>query len=366
MNCMENYLITTEKMKFSKRSFFKGVLGTGLAAVAKPTMALSSHAATHTLKTNPDHLRISFGSCNLHYEDQSFWNRIAAKRPDYFFFIGDNIYANTRDMKMMAKQYRYLKNNAHYKKFVTNIRHEAIWDDHDMGEDGANRTYPHKDESQRLFLDFFNIPEDDPRRRQKGIYHTKEYSDGRIKVYFLDCRYYRDEKKGRKQTLLGEKQFQWLEDEMSKSKAQVNIIVSSIGVLLNRMFVTEDWAEFPADKERLMNLIARYDLSGAFFLSGDKHFGASIHRHWGRNGDRVKYYELQSSGFTHTPRHNLHGIIKILYGFKNVVVEKNFATMDFDFSKGAPRMQWTIQSLETKRVVRRRFCLERNGLWKML
>lgn len=363
---MEKENIETENMKFSKRSFFKGILGAGLSAVATPSLALSSRIAGSEGAGNEDHLRISFGSCNYQHKNQSHWKQIAARKPDYFFFIGDNIYANTRDMKVMAKKYRLLKTNYHYNKFVTQFRHEAIWDDHDMGEDGANSTYPHKDESQQQFLDFFNIPEDDPRRRQKGIYHTKEYSNGRIKVYFLDCRYYRDAKKGRKHTLLGEQQFQWLEDEMSKSQAQINIIVSSIGVLLNRMFVTEDWAEFPRDKERLLDLIARYQLSGAFFLSGDKHFGASIHRHWKRNNNRVEYYELQSSGFTHTARRSLYGVIKLLYGKKNVVVERNFATMNFDFSKQSPEMQWEIESLDTKRVVRRRFRLASGGLWQML
>ncbi len=348
-------------LKISKRSFFKGVLGAGLGMVANPTLAFDPKHVSDS-----DQLRICFGSCNLQFRDQSHWSTILRKRPDHYFFLGDNIYADTRDLDVMKKKYHQLGSNPHFSNFVENVSCEAIWDDHDFGEDGATREYPHKEESQKIFLDFFNIPETDPRHDQEGIYHTKEYSDGRIKVYFLDCRYFRDPDKGKKHTLLGEEQFQWLEDEFSKSRAQINIIVSPIGVLLNRFFVTEDWAEFPRDKERLFDLIARYNLSGTFFLSGDKHFGATIKRNWDRGGEKVKYYEFQSSGLTHTPGKAIQKAIKLLYGRKNVIVERNFATMDFDFSGDHPHMTWEIQSLESSKKLRRRLSLNNNGLWVMV
>ncbi len=363
---MENTTLkkTAKKDAFTKRTFFKGFLGAGLTLLTRPSMALATNRDNYKLER--DHLRICFGSCNLQFRDQSHWSSILKKRPDHYFFLGDNIYADTRDVNIIHKKYAQLDRDSHFKNFKKNTSIEAIWDDHDYGEDGADRTYPLKKESQQIFLDFFNVSADDPRREQGGIYHTKEYNDGRVKVYFLDCRYFRDSKKGKKHTLLGEKQFQWLEDEFSKSRALVNIIVSPIGVLLNRFFVTEDWAEYPRDKERLFKLIARYDLSGTFFLSGDKHFGAAIKRNWDRGGERVRYYEFQSSGLTHVPGKSVRKAIKLLYGRKNVVVERNFATMDFDFTEKYPQMFWEIQSLDSSKKLRRKFYLDEQGLWQLI
>ncbi len=346
--------------KLSKRSLLKGILGTGVSLLARPTMAFNPQ------RRSSDQYRISFGSCNLEFRDQSHWSAILKKNPDLWFFLGDNIYADTRDLSVMKNKYAKLGNNPHFKKFRESVSCEAIWDDHDFGEDGANRTYPLKVESQKEFLKFFNVPKSDPRHQQEGIYHTKEYSDGRIKVYFLDCRYFRDEDKGKKYSLLGETQWQWLEEEFAKSQAQINLIVSPIGVLLNRLFVTEDWAEFPTDKNRLFELIGKYDLSGTFFLSGDKHFGAAIKRNWDRNGERVKYYEFQSSGLTHVPSKKVSNLVKIFYGRKNVLVEKNFATIDFDFSGEHPHMTWEVSSLESDAKLTRRLSLNNNGLWVMV
>ena len=349
-------------IRFSKRNLLKGFIGASFLSLTKPVWALRPK----TKIKKEGSYRICFGSCNLEYKDQSHWSAILKQNPDQYFFLGDTIYADTRDIAVMQRKYKRLGDNPHFKKFRESISCEAIWDDHDFGEDGANRTYPLKEESQREFLKFFNVPTSDQRHHQEGIYHTKEYSKGRIKVYFLDCRYFRDEEKGKKHSLLGEAQWQWLEEEFANSRAQVNLIVSPIGVLLNRLFVTEDWAEYPRDKDRLLELIGKYDVSGAFFLSGDKHFGATIKRNWDRNGERVKYYEFQSSGLTHVPSKGLNRMIKLFYGRKNVMVERNFATIDFDFSGDHPHMFWEINSLESSKKVRRRLSLNRNGLWVMV
>ena len=45
---------------------------------------------------------IAFGSCNKQDMDQSFWPIIAAQNPDLWVWLGDNIYADTEDMGLMA------------------------------------------------------------------------------------------------------------------------------------------------------------------------------------------------------------------------------------------------------------------------
>ena len=59
------------------------------------------------------------------------------------------------------------------KVFKFNFPFEAIWDDHDYGLNDAGSEYPYKTKSKDLFLDFWNVPMNDARRKREGLYHEK-------------------------------------------------------------------------------------------------------------------------------------------------------------------------------------------------
>ncbi len=337
---------------FSKRDFLKGA---ALAAMA-PMSSLKA-------KEESESFRFCFGSCNLHYSSQRHWDVIAKHNPDLWLWLGDNIYGDTTNMASMRSKYQTLLKGP-YGRFKERFPIDGIWDDHDFGVNNGDRTYSKKEESQQLHLDFLDVAKNDKRRDQEGIYHTREEMGGKIKFYLLDCRYFRSEETGRGQDLLGEAQWQWLEEEMAQSEADINIIASPIGVLLNRLFVTEDWSQFPDEKTRLMELVAKYDLSGTFFLSGDKHFGAFIKRKFSRGWKRVEYPEFQSSGLTHILREDARTPVRLLYGKRNVMIEKNYAQVEFHKKKGQWQMNWSLHSLDSTSVMKRAFSLDSNGVWK--
>ena len=58
------------------------------------------------------------------------------------------------------------------------------YDDHDYGKNDAGVEFEMKDESQQLFLDFLDVPKDSPRRKQRGVYHSKTFNtkDGSVKL----------------------------------------------------------------------------------------------------------------------------------------------------------------------------------------
>lgn len=342
----------------SKRSFLKGLLSSTVAMTA----GLRNSIARNIIYGNTRPFKFCFGSCHWHESPQGHWEKIKAKNPDLWLWLGDNIYGDTRDMNLLSDKYKTVTDGP-YGDFRAQFPIDGIWDDHDFGEDGANREYPHKEESQKLHLDFLGVDEFDPRRNQKGIYHTREEAEGRVKFYFLDTRYFRDPKKGEGHDLLGEEQWQWLEREMENSTADVNIFVTPIGFLLNRFFVTEDWAEYPHEKQRLLDKIQSLSLSGAFFLSGDKHFGAFIKRDYEYDGDKIYFHEFQSSGLTHTPGKGVLGLIGKLYGKKNCLLEKNFAEVQIYFEENAIHMAWILHSLEKRRIKSRYFYLNKDKNW---
>ena len=50
--------------------------------------------------------RIAFGSCNNSgQKNKGMYDAIVGLKPDMFIFLGDNIYGDTKDMKVLKKKY---------------------------------------------------------------------------------------------------------------------------------------------------------------------------------------------------------------------------------------------------------------------
>lgn len=57
--------------------------------------------------------------------------------------------------------------NEDYATFVNHTPVIGIWDDHDFGINDGYKDYTYRVQSQQIFLDFMNEPEDSPRRKQE-------------------------------------------------------------------------------------------------------------------------------------------------------------------------------------------------------
>src|SRR2546426_6802750 len=77
--------------------------------------------------------RIAFGSCAHQDRPQPIWGPIVAARPELFLFVGDTIYADTTDMKVMRAKYAKLAAMPGYQKLLKTCPVLATWDDHDYG-----------------------------------------------------------------------------------------------------------------------------------------------------------------------------------------------------------------------------------------
>ena len=217
-------------------------------------------AQDFTYTTDSEELKIAFGSCNKQDKPQPLWDDISATNPDYFLFLGDNIYGDTEDMELLEQKYALQNRNEPYRKLKNNVQMIGIWDDHDYGANDAGAEYPKKEESQQLFLNFFNRAEDHPTRKREGIYssHLINWKGQRIKLLMLDTRYHRGELKKVNRayikndngTILGNAQWKWLEEELSSDSIDLFIIGSSIQVI-SKDHAYEKWANFPAEKRKI-------------------------------------------------------------------------------------------------------------------
>jgi alkaline phosphatase D len=91
-------------------------------------------------------------------------------------------------------------------------------------------------------------------------------------------------------TILGQRQWRWLEEQLQRP-ARIRIIVSSIQVI-PEFSGWEAWANFPLEKQRLLDLISDNEIEGVVFISGDRHFAelSVLQRE-----DGYPLYELTSS-----------------------------------------------------------------------
>lgn len=263
--------------------------------------------------------KIVFGSCADQNKPCPIWDKLVEAKADLCVLLGDNIYADLENGKLkpsdpakMAACYAELAAVPAFKKLRDGTYIMAMWDDHDYGNNDAGEEWVHKDDAQKQFLDFFGVPADSPRRKQKGVYSAETFGpDGkRVQVILLDGRYFRSNiRKAEKPipgttirpylantaadaTMLGEEQWKWLEEQLKKP-ADVRIIGSGIQ-LVSDEHPFEKWANMPNERARLYKLIHDTGANGVVVLSGDRHLGDIS-----MDPRAIGYplYDITSSGF---------------------------------------------------------------------
>jgi alkaline phosphatase D len=252
---------------------------------------LAAAADEPVLPTSTVLSRIAFGSCAKQDKPQPIWDAVVATQPQLFLFLGDNIYGDTQDMEVLKQKWALLGAQPGYQLLKRTCPVLATWDDHDLGANDAGADYPKKRESQQIFLDFFGVAPDSPRRKREGVYHAEIIGPPgkRVQIILLDTRYFRSPLKTGFQpsepnegyrgkyapntdpgtTILGETQWKWLEEQL-KQPAELRVIGSSFQ-LLSDEHGSEHWGNFPLERKRLLETIAKTKASGALVLSGDRH-----------------------------------------------------------------------------------------------
>ena len=296
-----------------------------------------------------DDFTIAFGSCNKQYKENILWKEIKKNNPNLWVWGGDNIYSDTDDMLKLKADYKTLSNQKGYLDLVKDIPVMATWDDHDYGLNDGGIEFYKKNDAQQVFLDFFNVDKNSKRRKQKGVYHSEIFKTkkGSVKVIVLDTRFFRtaltkSKKKGKKYvpnnygegSVLGEIQWKWLTSQLNNSKADFNIIVSSIQVL-SAEHGYENWGNFPHEVDKLKNTIVKSNAKGVLILSGDRHI--SEFSKTTVNKLSFPLIDFTSSGLTHSYTSFVSEPNQ--YRVQNVVSEISFGLLKFDFKKHQITMQ---------------------------
>ena len=231
-------------------------------------------------------IKIGLGSCLDQDYPQPIWQSIKKEDLNYFIFLGDNVYGDTRYGSLRKMKSAYDKQKKVLPDFLNDISIFSIWDDHDFGINDGGADYRFKRQEKELYLDFWEITKDDDRSNREGIYFSKNeiFFNKKFKFIFLDTRFFRSKLKGKKSnyieniepdaTILGNAQWTWLENEL-KSDFDFLFIFSSIQIIAkDHRF--EKWSNFPIERAKLFELLEKFNDKTILF-SGDRH-RAGIYR----------------------------------------------------------------------------------------
>ena len=314
-----------------------------LGLVAQPALPLVS--------------RIAFGSCANQDRPQPILDTVLKHRPEVFVYLGDNIYGDTKDMKVLREKYAKLAAKPEFQRLKKGTQVVATWDDHDFGWNDIGRHYPFKKESKEIFLNFWEEPTNSARRSHEGIYtsYLFEGSGRRVQLILLDNRTFRDDLRTYRgefhrddrffypldyhphetadSTLLGAAQWEWLEAELRKP-ADVRIIGSGsqFGISFNGY---EAWANFPHEQQRMLDLIKKTRANGVLFITGDVHY-AEISELPNKNGYPI--YDITASGITSTWHFATPNDNRI----EGPVMENHFGLLSIDWSQPDPVIKMEI------------------------
>ena len=264
--------------------------------------------------------KIAFGSCADQGKPLPVYDAVAAAKPDLLLLLGDNIYADLDKGRkvtpaVIQEKYELLAAVPEWRRLKAACPMLATWDDHDFGKNDGGAEFEIKDDSQKLFHDFFGTPADSPRRSRKGVYDAHVFGPAgqRVQVILLDTRYFRaGMKTGKGRVIapygfirepytpssdpagafLGDEQWAWLAEQL-QVPAELRLLCSSIQVV-SEDHPFEKWGNVPAEQSRLYAAIKASKAKGVVILSGDRHLGELS-----LSTKAIDYplYDLTASGF---------------------------------------------------------------------
>lgn len=332
--------------------------------VATPWPALAAQVRQPDTATTLT--RIAFGSCSFQAVPQPIFRSVVASQPNLYISLGDAIYGDydletktTYEVtpESLRREWQVLADNPDWQQLVAKVPVMATWDNHDYGHHSAGAEFPLKEQSKALFLDFFAEPEDSARRKRPGIYDAKIFGPvgRRLQVILLDTRSFkslpmlseRPEGAGGSlgkyvpnfdpaATLLGEAQWEWLEQQLHEL-AELRLIVSSGQIIADQKGMDE-WGNYPLERQRLLSLVGSNGSSGVLLISGNVHFSeiSAI------DDSPHPLIDFTSSGLTHT--NTEYAAVENRYRVAGPFTGKSFGLVEIDW-EGQEGWELTLKAL---------------------
>lgn len=215
-------------------------------------------------------VRIGFGHSLIGPGAQTTWRAVAAKKPDLFILMGDNIYSNSTVPSKQRRMYLKFRADPHFRAFGATTPIYAVWDDHDYGINNSDRTQLGKERSLKTFNEIWPNPPSQA-VQTPGIW--TRFTVGQAEFFLLDVRYHRSpntDPDGPDKTMLGKEQREWFVKALAASDAVFKFPVS--GSSWNCGGV-EAWNHaFLHEYDAILAQVRANRVAGIILLGGDQHY----------------------------------------------------------------------------------------------
>ena len=201
------------------------------------------------------------------------FEHMADESPDMMLWLGDNIYLREVDFQSYGgflHRYTHTRSTPEMAKLLKTCPNYAIWDDHDFGPNDSDGSWIHADWSKQAFETFWCNPSYGLPEAPRCISTAFRFVD--MEFFLLDNRTYRVNhyNKTNEPQVLGEEQIDWLIQALRNSRAPFKFVVVG-GQVLSDAMVYENVAQFPSERQQILDRIEAEDIRGVVFLSGDRH-----------------------------------------------------------------------------------------------
>jgi len=299
--------------------------------------------------------------------DSAIFEVMAQTPASFMLWLGDNWY--TREVDFYSDWGLYYRASLTrslpiLQNFWKAMPHYAIWDDHDYGWNDADKSYPLKETSRKVFMNAWTNPsygED-----KEGTYTKITKND--VDFFMLDDRWFRsademaDSVNGKPNVdklMWGKKQMEWLKNSLLISNGNVNIsfrIIATGSQVLNPVSPYDCAAHYPAELEELKAFIKENKINGVLFLDGDRHHSEVIQV---KQAGSYPLYDVTASPLTSgsnkfggPEKNNPYRVMGLedTQNFSKVTVsggKKNrMLKIEFISPKGAKLAEWSVNEKE--------------------
>jgi alkaline phosphatase D len=318
-------------------------------------------------RTSPPEFTFMLGSC-LYINDSTYdrpgksyggsdqiLKTMANTPADFMIWLGDNTYTREADYSSASgiqRRYLHTRSTLSLQPFLAKMNHYATWDDHDYGDNDANKSFELKDVSAACFKFYWGNKTYG--ENGQGIYHNFRYSDAEF--ILLDGRWFRDESELLEskiaKTQLGLNQLSWLKNKLKHSRASFKFVVCG-GQFINEHTDVESFNLYKKEREEIIQFIINQKISGVVFLSGDRHHTELLKNEATVSSLGYALYDLTSSSITAGASNVLKSAEaqNPMREENTLVVENNYCTIKISGPKRGERVL-TITCLDAKGIVK--------------
>ena len=257
-----------------------------------------------------------FGRYTTH---ENIFEKIVSHNPSLWIWLGNAVYLHqpnfnyfqsspeSIDYELIRPLYNKVKEDKFYSELFKTTPTIGTWGDEEYGIINGDKENELKEGFKQYYLDFLDVDPVDIRRHDEnlGIYSTYSFGqkDKTVRFIILDVKYNQNSylKEG-DNDMLGQKQWDWLENIFKKKSETFTFICASNQILSNDRFIMKKW--YHDSRKKLFDLIGKYKKSGVILLTGGLGFSQILKTFCPLKNINYNLYEFTSSGLGHKNKFN--------------------------------------------------------------